>query len=87
MWRQMHYFDFGMKAVHEWRVARSTVKQQKNVEWEILLQAVFLYLWAKVVEKPVLENGLCNTGFGVTLPHTRKREPLAMFLRALGFSE
>ena len=69
----MHYFDVGMKVVHEWGVARSTVKQQKNVEWDVLLQAIFLYLWDKVVEKPVLENGLCNTGFEITLPHNRKR--------------
>ena len=26
-----------------------------------------------MVEKPVLENGLCNPGFGVTLPHNRKK--------------
>ena len=27
------------------------VKQQKNVEWDVLLQAIFLYLQDKVVEK------------------------------------
>ena len=69
----MQYFDIGMKVVHERGVAWSTVKQQKNIEWDILLQAIFLYLRDKVVEKTVLENGLCNPGFGVTLPHTRKR--------------
>ena len=53
--------------------AWSTDEEQKNVEWDILLQAIFLYLQDKVVEKPVLENGLCNTGFGVTLPYNRKR--------------
>ena len=53
--------------------AWSTVEQQKNVEWDILLQAIFIYLQDKVVEKPVLENGLCYTGFGVTLPYNRKR--------------
>ena len=45
---------------------------EKNVEWDVLLQAVFLYLWDKVVEIPVLENIQCNPGFGVTLPHNRK---------------
>ena len=60
-----------MKVVREWGVAWSTVRQQKNVD--VLLQAIFLYLWDKVVENPVLENGLCNPGFGVTLPHNRKR--------------
>ena len=69
----MHYFDIGMKVVHEWGVAWSTVKQQKNVEWDVLLQAIFRYLWDKVMEKPVLENGLCNPCIGVTLPHNRKR--------------
>ena len=69
----MHYFDVGMKDVLEWGVAQSTVKQQKNIEWDILLQAIFLYLRYKVVEKSVLENGLCSPGFGVTLPHNRKR--------------
>ena len=69
----MHYFDVGMKVVHEWGVAQSTAEQQKNAEWDVLLQAIFLYLWGKVVEKPVLENGLCDPGFGVTLPHNRKR--------------
>ena len=69
----MHYFDVGMKVIHEWGVARSIVEQQKNVAWDVLLQAIFLYLWDKVEEKPVLESGLCNPGFGVTLPHNRKR--------------
>ena len=69
----MHYFDLGMKVVHEWGVAQSIVEQQKNVECNVLLQAIFLYLQEKVVEKPVLENGPCNPGFGVTLPHNRKR--------------
>ena len=65
-------------------VARSIVDQQKNVEWDVLLRAIFLHLWDNVVEKPVLENGLCNSGL---LFHTTGREPLAMILRALGFSE
>ena len=26
-----------------------------------------------MVEKPVLENGLCDPGFGVTLPHNKER--------------
>jgi len=34
-----------MKVVHESGVAWSTVEQQKNVEWDSLLQAIFLYLW------------------------------------------
>ena len=67
-------------------VAQSTVEHQKNVEWDVLLQAIFLYLWDKVEEKPVLENGLGNPGFGVTLPHNRKTA-LGYVLRALGFSE
>ena len=41
--------------------------------WNVLLQVIFLYIWDKVVAKPVLERGLCNLGFGVTLPHNRKR--------------
>ena len=45
---------------------------EKNVEWDVLLQAVSLYLQDKVVEKPVLENDLCYPGFGVTLPHNMK---------------
>ena len=69
----MHYFEIGMKIFHEWRVAQSIIKEQKNVEWDVLLQAIFLYLWDKLVEKLVLENGQCNPGFGVTLPHKRKR--------------
>ena len=69
----MHYFDVGMKVVHEWGVAQSIVEQQKNVEWDVHLQAIFLYLWDKVMEKSVLENGLCNPGFEVTLPHNGKR--------------
>ena len=69
----MHYFDVGMKVIYGWGVAQSIVEQQKNVEWDVLLQAVFLYLRDKVVENPVLENGLCNPGFGVTLSHNRKR--------------
>ena len=69
----MHYFDVGMKVVQEWGVAWSTVEKQNNVEWDILLQAIFLYLRDKVVEKSVLENGVCNPGFGVTLPHNKKR--------------
>ena len=84
----MHYLDIGMKVVHEWGGGGvwSIVKQQKNVEWDVLLHAIFLYLRDKVVEKPVLENGLCNPGFGVTLPHSRKR-PLGYFVKALAFSE
>ena len=69
----MHYFNIGMKIVHEWGVAQRVVEQQKNVEWDVLLKAIFLYLWDKVVEKPVLENDLCNPGFEVILPHNRKR--------------
>ncbi|XP_024595978.1 LOW QUALITY PROTEIN: craniofacial development protein 1-like [Neophocaena asiaeorientalis asiaeorientalis] len=45
-------------------VAWSTVEQQKNVERDVLLQAIFLHLLDKVVEKPVLEKGLCNPDFG-----------------------
>ena len=66
--------------------AWSTVEQQKNSEWDILLQAIFLYLQDKVVEKPVLENGLCTQALGL-LFHTTGRESLAMFLRVPGFSE
>ena len=51
-----------------------------------MFQAIVLYLRDKVVEKPILENGLCNPGFGVTLPHNRKRV-LDYVFRALGFSE
>ena len=62
-----------MKVVHEWGVAHRIVEQQKNAEWDVLLQAIFLYLQVKVVEKLILENGTCNPGFGVTLSHSRKR--------------
>ena len=44
------------------------------------------YIHDKMVEKPVLENGLCNPGFGITLPHN-KETALAIILRMLGFSE
>ena len=75
---RIHYFDVGMNDINEWvgcgGVAWSIVKQQKNVEWDVLLQEVFLYLCNKVLEKPVLENVQCNPGFGVTLPHNRKRD-------------
>ena len=54
---------------------------------DVLLQAVFLYLQDKVVEKPALENGLHNPGFGIIIFHTAGREPLAMFLRAPGLSQ
>ena len=83
---QIHYFDTGMKIVHEWRMACSTVKQQKNVEWDIFLQEIFLYLQDKVLGKQVLENGLCKPDFGVTLTHNGKRA-LGYVLRALAFSE
>ena len=66
-------FDIGMTVFHEWGVDQSIVEQQKNGEWDVLLQAIFLYLRDKVANKPVLENGLCKPGFGVTLPHNRKR--------------
>ena len=62
----------------------SIVEQQKNVEWDALLQAIFLYLWDNVVEKAVLVNGVFNSNFGVILPHNRKK---SLFLRALGSSE
>ena len=68
----LQYFEVGMKVIHECGVAWNIAKQQKTVEWDVF-QAIFLYLQDKVVEKPVLENGLCNPGFGVTLPHNRKR--------------
>ena len=83
---QMHYFDVGMKVIYEWKVAQGIVKQEKNVEWNVLLQATFPCLWDKVVEKSVLENTLCNTGFIVTLTYNRKRA-FGYDLRALGFSE
>ena len=73
IWWQMHYFDVRMKAVCEWEVALSTVKQQKNVESDVLLQVIFLFLQDKVMEKLVLESGLCQPGFGVTLSHNGKR--------------
>ena len=76
---QMHYFDI----VHDFHpcsqasLAWSIAKQQ-NVEWDGLLQVIFLYLQDKLVEKLALENGLCNIGDGVTLsPNTR--EPIAVF--------
>ena len=75
-----------MKIVHEWRVACSIVKQQNNVEWDVIPQEIFLYLQDKVLEKQVLENGLCKLDFGVTLTHYRKGA-LGYVLRALGFSE
>ena len=65
--------------------SRALLNSKKNVEQDVL-QAIFLYLWDKVVEKSVLENGLCNPDIGL-LFHTTGREPLAMFLSALGFSE
>ena len=68
-----HYFDVGMKVVYAWGVTHRMVEQQKNVEWDVLLQAIFLYLQVKVVENLVLENGMSNPGFGVTLPHNKKR--------------
>ena len=74
-----------MKIVHEWRVACSIVKQQNNVEWDVIPQEIFLYLQDKVLEKQVLENGLCKLDFGVILTHNRKRA-LGYVLRALGFS-
>ena len=40
-----------MKIVHEWRVACSIVKQQNNVEWDVIPQEIFLYLQDKVLEK------------------------------------
>ena len=75
----MHYYDI----IHDFHpcshaaMAWTTVKQQKNVEWDVLLQVIFPYLQDKVVENLILENGLCNTSDGVTLPH--KREPAAVF--------
>lgn len=75
---KMHCFEDGMKTVHEWGVAWSTVKPQKNVEWDVL-QVRFLSLWDTVVEKSILEDALCNLGFGVTLPHNRKRAPGFIF--------
>jgi len=79
----MNSSDDGVKVVHEWGLAWSTDKQQKNVESDVLPQAMFLYLWDKVVEKQVLENDLCDLGFGVTLPHNTKQ---ALFY-VLGFSK
>ena len=38
----MHYIDARMKVVHEWGVAHRIVEQQKNAEWDVFLQAVFL---------------------------------------------
>ena len=46
----MHYFNLEMKVIHGWGTP-NIVKQQKNVEWDVLLQAIFLYLQDKVVEK------------------------------------
>ena len=54
---------------------------------DVVLQAVFLYLQDKVVEKPALENGLHKQGFGIIIFYTTGREPLAMFLRAPGLSQ
>lgn len=65
----MALLEAEIKGVHEWDVAWSIVKQQMNVERAALLQTIFL----QVVEKSVLENGLCNSGFGVTLLHSRRR--------------
>ena len=82
----MHYFDIGMKVVHEWRVVWSTVKQQKNIEWDVHLQAIFLYLWDKVVENQSWKMACVTQALGL-LFHTTRGEPLAMLLRALGFCE
>ena len=82
----MHYADVGMKLVCEWGVAWSIVEQQKNVEWDILLQAIFLYLWDKVVEKQSWTMTCVTQALGLLFRITG-RESLAMFLRALGFSD
>jgi len=38
------------------------------------VQAIFFFcLWYKDVEKSVLENYMCDPGFGFTLPYNRKR--------------
>ena len=58
---------------HPWMTAGSTVKQQSGAKSGVLLQPVLLYLKDKVVEEQILENGSCNLGLGVTLPHNRKR--------------
>lgn len=51
-----------------------TAKQRKNAEWAVFSQTGFRYLWDKVVEKPVLENGLCNQALHL-LFHTTGRDP------------
>ena len=55
-----------MKVINECGVAWSTVKPPKNIEWDVLLQAIFVYLWDKVVGKPVLDNGLYNPSWGLS---------------------
>ena len=52
---------------------QSFLEQQKNVEWDFFLQAIFLHIQDKVVKKSVMENSLHNPGFGVALPHKKKR--------------
>ena len=52
----MHYFYVGMELIHEWGGAQTIVMHKKNVEWDIFLQRIFLYLQDKVVEKTDLEK-------------------------------
>ena len=77
-----HYFEAEIKDMHEWDAAWSIVKQQMNVERAVLPQTIFL----QVVEKSALENPCATRALGL-LFYTAGGEPLAVFLRALGFSE
>ena len=82
IWWKMNYSDDGMKVVHEWGLAWSTDRQQKNVEWDTLLQEMFLYLWDKVVENKSWKMTCVTQDLGLFF-HVIGREPFSMFLGSL----
>ena len=57
IWWQVHCFDVGMRAIHEWGDPEYC-QAAKDYLMGRTFQARFLYLWGKVVEKSVLKNGL-----------------------------
>lgn len=59
----MNYSDDGMKVVHERGLAWSTDKKQKNVEWDVLPQAMFLTSEINC-GKNKFENDLCDPDLG-----------------------
>ena len=85
-WWQMHYFDIGMKVIPEWGWPGSLSNSKRMLNRMFYSKQYFSTCKIKWWKNQSWKMTCVTRGLGL-LFHTTGREPMALFLRALGFSE